>query len=178
MIFYKSLINIFFSGDTKPVVQHQCLHALGLAHEHNRGDRDDFVTVHPERYQEAIRSTMTWKYHESNWENSGHPFELGSAMMIASHKGRNSREAPLTLKDGGTWGMHGGMSTTDALQVHHRYCRFRRGFRPKTTVDCPTPDRLGVIRPVFQDRICNSIPDCEGGTDEDGTMGQCDLPEE
>ena len=60
---------------------------------------------------------MAWKFREYNWQDSGHDFELGSAMMIASHKGRAGKEPPLTLKDGGTWGMHGGMTTTDALQV-------------------------------------------------------------
>ena len=172
------ILFFFPLGDTKPVVQHQCLHALGLAHEHNRGDRDDFVTVHPERYQDGLRSSMTWKFRDVNWQDSGHPFELGSAMMIASHKAKKGRAPPLTLKDGSTWGMHSIMSTTDALQIHHRYCRFLPGFESKETVDCPVPDRVGIIRPVFKDRICDSIPDCEGGVDEDGTMGECAMPEE
>ena len=168
----------YFVGDTKPVVHHQCLHALGLAHEHNRGDRDSYIKVYPERYQEQIRATMTWKFHDRNWEDSGHPFELGSAMMLASHKGRNGPEAPMTLPDGTTWGMHGRMSTTDALQIQHRYCRYRPGFAPKPTTSCPLPDQIGITRPLFYDRICDSTPDCEGGLDEDGTLGECALPEE
>jgi hypothetical protein len=100
-------------------------------------------------------------------------------MMIGSHKSKNSNLPPLTLKDGkSVWGVHGGLTTTDALQIQHRYCKYRPGFIAKPTLNCSSPDRLGIVRPIFMDRICDSIPDCHEGSDEDGTMGTCSLPQE
>ena len=34
---------------------------------------------------------------------------------------------------------------------------------------CNSPDRAGIIHPVFVDRFCDDKNDCEDGSDEDSS---------
>ena len=64
------------------------------------------------------------------------------------------------------------ITTMDALQAAFRYCK-PRGFHPKETIDCKTPDGAGVIRKVFLNRLCDGYIDCPNGEDENGDMAKC-----
>ena len=174
-----SSLTLKFSGDTKHVVHHQCLHALGLAHEQHRPDRDDYINIFPERYRKDVPD-QTWKYTMEDWEDTGFPFDLKSAMMVSSYsfKKMGQTSPPMSLKDGTTWGMHGIASTTDVLQLKKHYCSGFPDTPEKKVINCPNPDSLGIIRPIFADRVCDSVPDCEDGADEDGRMGECRMPAE
>ena len=44
-------------------------------------------------------------------------------------------------------------------------------------MSCPTPDRFGVTRPLYSDRICDGRVDCAGGEDEFGeALAACQSP--
>ena len=69
------------------------------------------------------------------------------------------------------------LSTTDAFNIDWFYCKaapsINADYINKESTQCLRPDRIGVIRPVFKDRICDGFVDCFGKSDEDGGLGKC-----
>jgi len=157
------------TGNAQPTLQHEVMHALGFYHEHQRPDRDDYITLHDDNIDPILLDQFT-KLPTSGWSNSEHPFELGSVMTYCSRCGGNPA---MTIKSDGTeWGMHGSVTTTDALQIQWHYCRNRPDFSYKNSVSCTSADRSGQILNVFTDRLCDNVKDCHGGEDE-GTIAAC-----
>lgn len=157
-------------GLTKSTIQHEVMHALGFFHEHQRPDRDQFINVHNDKINSGWEGQFT-KLSTSFWEDSGYPFELGSTMMYCSFCAGNPA---MTTKDGTTWGNHGAMTTTDALQIQWQYCKNRDKFQFKETMQCPSPDSTGQVLGVFTDRICDNVNDCHGEEDE-GELVECKI---
>jgi len=176
-------LDSYCQGSSKETLQHEVMHAIGFRHEHQRADRDEYITVHYETIEEDWHGQFDKLPYSSDgnnkewddvkkwfWEDSGHPFELGSVMTYCSDC---SGSPAMTLKaDGSKWGSHGGITTTDALQVQWLYCRDRSEYEYKSTLACPTADRTGQMLQVFSDRLCDNVKDCYGGEDE-GSMGEC-----
>merc|ERR1719284_2313559 len=94
------------------------MHALGFYHEHQRPDRDQFITIQEDTVNEGWMGQFT-KLEESFWDSDGTPFELGSVMTYCSFC---AGDPAMTLKDGSTWGNHGRITSTDITQVNRHYC--------------------------------------------------------
>ena len=45
-------------------------------------------------------------------------------------------------------------------------------------VNCIRPDRVNITRPVFKSRLCDGVPDCFHGEDEDGSLLTCEQKKE
>ena len=104
----------------------------------------------------------------------GGEYEIESVMSYRSGAGGikvNGVYQPVTVSKltGEPHGHGVRISTMDALQTAYRYCK-PRGFRPKETIDCLTPDGAGVTRLLFKDRLCDGYVDCPNGEDENGDM--------
>ena len=68
-------------GGTEATVHHEVLHALGVGHEHNRPDRDDYLNMYLENSNMA---DQYYKIEVANWLDTGYPFELDSVMTYCS----------------------------------------------------------------------------------------------
>ena len=74
------------------------------------------------------------------------------------------------------------LTTTDALNIDWFYCTadnkypdqgINRDYIHKATTKCAGVDRIGVVREVFNDRICDGYVDCFDSSDENGDLGTC-----
>ena len=108
------------------------MHALSFFHEHERADRDEYITVHEENVQSGWLSQLNALLPDE-WTDSGHPFELGSVMIYGSSTRAVGDSYTMTLNTGGIWGHHSTLTTTDALQVQWHFCRQESGFNFKET---------------------------------------------
>lgn len=83
------------------------------------------------------------------------------------------------------------ITTTDAFNLDWFYCKagsnplfpnpthpyktgINRDYINKETTDCEDVDRIGIIRPVFKDRLCDGFVDCFDQSDEE-SLGNCEL---
>ena len=84
------------------VVQHETMHALGFSHEHQRPDRDKFITFNANNVASPVAHNRRQfeKLTEDVWVDLGKwaPFELGSVMMYGSSTRAISGTNTLTLK--------------------------------------------------------------------------------
>ena len=87
----------------------------------------------------------------------------------------------MTHLDGSVFDSGSHMTTTDSLRLSAFYCRHRADYVEKEQTVCNSVDKLGFRRPVFVDRICDNVKDCEDGEDESQdrnlAMAKC-IPEE
>jgi len=98
---------------------HEVLHALGVAHEHQRPDRDDTIIVDDAEInlQYPSLADQFTKLPSNGWWDSSHDLEIGSSMMYPSILSTGDNPVMVLKSDGTTqWGNHGAMTTTDALQ--------------------------------------------------------------
>ena len=68
-------------GATEATVHHEVLHALGVGHEHNRPDRDHYLNVY---LNNSRMADQYYKIEETNWLDTGYPFEVDSVMTYCS----------------------------------------------------------------------------------------------
>ena len=73
-------------GDTEFTVHHEVLHALGVGHEHNRPDRDDYLKIILKN-TDPKNHIQFYKIDEAYWLDTGYPFEIGSVMTYGSDRG-------------------------------------------------------------------------------------------
>ena len=69
-------------GGTEGTVHHEVLHALGVGHEHNRPDRDDYLNLN---LTNSNKADQYYKIEVANWLDTGYPFELDSVMIYSSY---------------------------------------------------------------------------------------------
>ncbi|CAG5104451.1 Oidioi.mRNA.OKI2018_I69.chr1.g1260.t1.cds [Oikopleura dioica] len=158
------------AGTSQRTVQHEILHALGVHHEHNRPDRDDYLNVDvsaassPHNFRKIARDT---------WIETGHEIDISSVMTYCSYCGSISSDYPvMTTKTGVTFSSGVRMTTTDAIQVSSKYCA---APLEKETVSCSSSDILGKTHSVFTDRLCDNFRDCPNGEDENGELSPCEA---
>ncbi len=102
-------------GCSVGTVIHEIGHAIGLLHEHNRYDRDNYVNVHMSNIKQEYKDNFYKR--TSNYYCIG-TFDFNSVMMYSSYTGFeiNTSQPSLTRKDGTTWwGQRQGLSTNDRL---------------------------------------------------------------
>lgn len=62
-------VSIGAGCDTKAIVEHELLHALGFYHEQSRSDRDDYVKIWWDQIEEGEADLLS---ECSKWLNIGH----------------------------------------------------------------------------------------------------------
>jgi len=142
--------------------QHEMLHALGVWHEQQRPDYDNYIDIdknHPD-YSSQWDTLKIEKWYDVN-----SIYEPWSLM----HYPLNG--APATLKNGNHTFPAKRITTTDALQIQTMYCKNQPDKFPKwnntKTAQCTKEDLSGVIRPVFGTYLCDGTNDCPDGEDEE-----------
>ncbi|CAG5104802.1 Oidioi.mRNA.OKI2018_I69.chr1.g1556.t1.cds [Oikopleura dioica] len=169
------------TGKSPGTVQHEMLHALGVFHEHQRPDVDLMIN-----YDRTSLPKNHFNYRplkHSEWFDMSSPFEVESVMTYCSRCFPGETQPVLSLKGTGEeFGMAYRVTTTDAMQIHHTYCKtdpeIGKIFSPKQTIECKSKDKLGFSRKIFADRLCDNIPDCGGFEDEisdDRALTKCKL---
>ena len=154
-------------------VQHEVLHALGVLHEQQRPDRDNYINFYPENTHvpEAYTKMTADSWMKMSPEYGG-DFQLDSVMMYGSYDNSIDRKTVMRTKDGATFEGGSRITTMDAMQIQARYC-LPLGHEMKENANCTLPDAAGVTRRIFGDRICDGRPDCPGGEDENGLVAPC-----
>ena len=80
------------AGTSQATVQHELLHALGMHHEHNRPDRDDYLIVNTD----VANSPSNWqKMPREHWIDTGHEFDINSVLTYCSYCGSTVAGTPL-----------------------------------------------------------------------------------
>jgi len=137
-------------------VHHEFLHAIGYLHEQDRPDYADWISDREGAGDIDI----------SAWIDTGHPFEPASNVMYTG----------FTLLSGKSYDPHPLLTTTDAEQGWDLYCKDNKALthpmEPKTR--CLHGDEVGVIRPLFEHKLCDGFNDCLDGEDEDGRLATCE----
>jgi hypothetical protein len=72
-------ITTFWWGQTEWMPAHELGHVLGFFHEHQRWDRDQYVTIHYENIKPGRASDYDW-VPRTNWITSGTPYDYRSIM--------------------------------------------------------------------------------------------------
>jgi hypothetical protein len=161
--------------DNPSTVQHEFLHALGVKHEHQRPDRDEFIIFDPTATNNPSQFDPIA---DEDWFDMNSPLEIESVMTYCSYCGSTGSNPVMTLRaTGATWSDSYRITTTDSKQIQHWYCELDEenfpNFEFKQTVSCASGDTLGVTREIFVDRLCDGIVDCGGGEDETGELAKC-----
>jgi len=77
-------------------IQHETYHALGFAHEQNRNDRDNHITVH---YNNIPETAHVWyNVMGDRWLDSGDPYDLNSVMHYGGIMDAVAKKYSMTVK--------------------------------------------------------------------------------
>jgi hypothetical protein len=102
---------------------HELLHTCGLAHEHNRADRDEYVKIKWENIEEKMKYNF-YKVNSTEYSDYGVPYNYKSVMhyplnAFAKHPKLQSME---TLKpNDGIMGYDIGWADSDVEKLHLMY---------------------------------------------------------
>uniref|UniRef100_A0A0N5C2U7 Zinc metalloproteinase n=1 Tax=Strongyloides papillosus TaxID=174720 RepID=A0A0N5C2U7_STREA len=121
--------NIFIAGhcQTVGVIQHETLHALGIDHEHNRIDRNQYVTIMTDNVDESLISDFSISS-PLNSNTFGLPYDYGSIMhydMDSFTKNNGSTIIPKHELYRKTIGQVEQLSFIDIKTVNMMYCRYK-----------------------------------------------------
>ncbi len=94
--------------------QHELGHSLGLIHEHQRNDRDDYITYHKDNVSVGNRYNFS-KMAASSCNYYGTSFDFNSVMLYGSYTGDKNSGLALTKKDGSVF--RGGLQISDNDKV-------------------------------------------------------------
>ncbi|CAL8084016.1 unnamed protein product [Orchesella dallaii] len=99
------------------LIQHELLHALGFHHEHNRPDRDNFITIQWDNIRPGLR-TQFYKSSASVVANYGVPYNVGSVMHYSSRAFSVDGSHPtITQKNGDLIPIPAGLQETDRIKL-------------------------------------------------------------
>lgn len=115
-----STLTIKASAADNRTYRHELGHSLGLIHEHQRPDRDDYVVVIKDNIKPAAKFAFD-KYLKTSCETYGE-FDFKSIMLYNSYSFCiNNKKPTLTRKDGTTWGYNWYLSTLDKEKIKEIY---------------------------------------------------------
>lgn len=137
-------------GQKDGTIMHELMHAWGFKHEQSRPDRDNYVQV----FFDHTNIDSQFALMGVDWIDTVHPYELDSVMHYCSWCGTNGQGPVMTTLDGSMFPAGAFMTTTDSLQLSEYYCA-NTEYELKPIVQCQDPDKLGIVRPLFLDRVCD-----------------------
>ncbi|XP_025110179.1 zinc metalloproteinase nas-4-like [Pomacea canaliculata] len=118
-------VSIGSGCDTKGVVMHELLHALGFWHEHSRYDRDNYIVVHTDNV--VTDSIHDFEKHTvSQVDTLGMNYDLGSIMHYGPYTFAKDKSKPtISVKPGQgsgvTMGQRLALSSEDVQQIQKLY---------------------------------------------------------
>jgi len=101
-------------------ILHEMLHALGMHHEHQRRDRDDFINVHWENVLPGWEWTLE-KYPENQYDPMGVQYNHRSIMHYYSYDISKNGRPTMTTKAGETFGSNEYLQQTDIRKLKLMY---------------------------------------------------------
>ena len=173
-------INLGLLCHTRAIIQHEVMHSLGFKHEHERPDRDEYVTV----LFENILPEQKYNYRimkEWMWDDLGEEYDVHSVMHYsgrgnltpeAAKKGLNSivfkgTNVPIPRQES--------LSSGDIIQLakrYEKYCDVESLVKKK--ILCDPEDPSGQY--YFPSKKCDGHKDCTNGADENFQECQaCDV---
>jgi len=103
-------------------IVHEMMHALGFEHEHQRPDRDEFVTINYENIQDGQAEWFA-KYETSRVTTQGTPYDYASVMHYSANAFSKNEKPTIVSrrKPGEPLGQRDGLSAIDAQELNMLY---------------------------------------------------------
>ncbi|KAG7457248.1 meprin A subunit beta-like, partial [Solea senegalensis] len=118
--------------DEISTVEHEFLHALGFDHEHNRFDRDNFVTIDFDNILTGLDYNFD-KVNGEDYTDMGVPYDYWSVMHYGKFAFSNGNGTTINSKDPNfedVIGQRRDMSPSDTLELNRRYkCNLSLAFK-------------------------------------------------
>ncbi|XP_060907404.1 low choriolytic enzyme-like [Labrus mixtus] len=101
------------------IIQHEIMHALGFYHEHNRSDRDQYVKINWENFNDYY--LINFKKKDTN--NLNTPYDYSSVMHYGKTAfGRRGAETITPIPDASVpIGQRDGLSKIDVIRINKLY---------------------------------------------------------
>lgn len=123
-------------GGSERTLKHEVLHSLGFSHEHQRPDRDDYITVN--------LANATPKYHYAFTKREGDvigPYDYASIMHYNSYAFSENNRPTLRAKNGASIEYSENLTELDIQDINHHY---------PTKLDCDSLLALFPPKPRFR----------------------------
>ena len=114
-----AIVNFSISA-TISSYRHELGHNLGLDHEHQRPDRDNYITYYPNNVTSGNASQFS-KMTAGLYNYYNSTFDFNSIMLYGSWAFAKSGTTTLTKKDGSTWYAPSSISATDQYVIRQMY---------------------------------------------------------
>jgi len=114
-----SAITIKANKGNDRTYRHELGHSLGLIHEHQRPDRDDYVIVIKDNIKPEFKYAFD-KYLKTSCQTYGE-FDFKSIMLYPSDAFSKNGQSTITKKDGTTWGVNYYLSAMDKEKIKEIY---------------------------------------------------------
>lgn len=102
----------------KSVIQHEMLHAIGMAHEQNRPDRNLYIDLFDENIIPEVRSNfLPFNFYSKSYG----PYDPYSIMHYGSDSGSNGRGPSMLLKNGTRIPYNSVMTYWDITTIYYMY---------------------------------------------------------
>uniref|UniRef100_A0A0N5A5S1 Metalloendopeptidase n=1 Tax=Parastrongyloides trichosuri TaxID=131310 RepID=A0A0N5A5S1_PARTI len=145
---------------------HETLHALGVGHEHQRGDRDSYVKINRNNIQSGYEENFN-KHDTYKWLTFEIPYDYASIMHYRKNSlgkyGRNTLEAKNIEPFNNMMGHESVFSFNDIKLVNYYYCRNECSF---PTIVCKNGGyvrdpkcNVCVCPKEFGGRDCSNVKD-------------------
>ena len=100
--------------------RHELGHNLGLYHEHQRRDRDNYITYYPNNVIPGAKSQFT-KMTAGSYNYYGSTFDFNSIMLYASNQGGINNSNVMLKKNGSPFTAPTEISSTDKNVIKQIY---------------------------------------------------------
>lgn len=100
--------------------RHELGHSLGLHHEHQRPDRDNYIIYNSDNVETGQKSQFS-KMTAGSYNYYGSTFDFNSIMLYGSYAFNKNNNATLTKKDSTTWVAPSSISVTDEFVIRQIY---------------------------------------------------------